>query len=276
MRCIYRILVHTLEWFTLVQKPRNVQNLPIEIVNRERHVDIFVVAFNKPELLEYQYQLIKKNIIDDYTYIVVDNSTDKEMRRKIETFCRENGIAYISLPKNFLNKIGGSYSHGACLNYLCHKILVKRKTKYYAFIDHDLFPIKPYSIIEQLEKQSLFGVLRDRGDAWYLWAGMSFFSSSEYAPNTMDFLPMKTKQEVYLDTGGGNWSKHFKKINLTELEFPDVEQVSIREGNDYHLDQVQYIANGSWLHCINGSCWKPDSGGGKTHIIKTLLNKHLQ
>lgn len=272
-RLLFRILVRTLEYFTLILPPRRSLNVSLQRNEDKQQVDIVVIAFNNLELLEYQYKFIKKNLNDKYSYIIADNSTNKAAREQIEKFCYKNNISYFSMPFNFLNFIGGSYSHAACINYVCHKILPKRQSKYYAFIDHDLFPIAKYSIIEHLKTQPVYGVLRDREVAWYIWAGMAFFSASEFAPKTMDFMPIKVNG-VYLDTGGGNW-KYLKNFNLSETCFPNVELIAIRDGDDYHLDKVQYIDNSCWLHTINGSCWNHDAGGDKMHIIEILLNEYL-
>lgn len=254
-------MVRSLEMLTLLLPPRKLLNLLLQPISDQKHVDIVVVAFNNLELIEYQYQFVRKNIADNYTYIVADNSSDPHKRQQIESFCKKNDIAYISLPHNYLNLFGPSYSHGVCLNYICRKILAKRQPYAYAFVDHDLFPVQPYSIVEQLHNQPMFGVLRKMDRSWYLWAGMAFWLSSAFEPRKMDFLPSRNQQGTYLDTGGSNWNKHLHRFDFSNITFPNVEQQSIREGNDYHSDMVQYIDNQQWIHTINGSCWKPAGGG---------------
>lgn len=272
-RILFRSIVRSLEFITLLQKPRKIINFPRHQDAGLKDIDIIVVAFNNPELIRYQYQLIKKYVSDDYTYMVADNSTNLNDRKIIETFCEKNQLVYISLPNNFMKVIGPSYSHAVSLNYICHKILSKRQSYAYAFLDHDIFPIKPYSIVQHLDNQSIYGVLRERGSGWYLWPGMAFFRYDVIRPEQLDFMPIQIDDAVYMDTGGGNWLLHYQYIQRKNIFFPKVEQVSFREGDDYHGDTIQYIDERAWLHTINGSCWK-QVAEGKDDIIRELLNQY--
>ena len=57
----------------------------------EKSVDIITIAFNNLELIEYQTHFLAKNIQDSYTHIVVDNSTDTEIRLQLYDYCKNNG-----------------------------------------------------------------------------------------------------------------------------------------------------------------------------------------
>lgn len=264
-----------MERMTLSQHPRKSINLALKPIQEKKHVDIVVVAFNNADLIRYQYELVKKNILDNYSYIIADNSTEPSVRAEIEQFCREQKISYISLPKDYLNYIGTSYSHAAVLNYLCRWVLSKRQSTITAFIDHDLFPIAQYSIAHHLETQELYGVLRVRGTAWYIWPGMAFFRTNSISLASLDFMPTQSDDAVYMDTGGSIWHSYYQSINRNELQFPIVEQVSIREGDDYHGDIIQYIDDRTWLHTINGSCWK-QVAEGKENLVTQLLDTYLK
>ena len=93
----------------------------------EKSVDIITIAFNNLELIEYQTHFLAKNIQDSYTHIVVDNSTDTEIRLQLYDYCKNNDIAYIGLPKNWSNKVGPSYSHATALNYVYKHVIRKRQ-----------------------------------------------------------------------------------------------------------------------------------------------------
>lgn len=273
-RKIFRTIVRLLEWMTLLQRPHKLINMSLEPIQEKNHVDIVVVAFNNADIIRYQYELIRKNIQDNYSYIVADNSTEPSVRAAIEQFCRGHEISYISMPKDYLNYIGTSYSHAAVLNYLCRRVLSKRQPAITAFIDHDLFPIAQYSIAHHLVTQNVYGVLRERGAAWYIWPGMAFFRTESISPASLDFMPTQSDDAIYMDTGGSIWHNYYRTLERNELLFPIVEQVAIREGDDYHGDMVQYIDHHAWLHTINGSCWKRVADG-KDHIVKQLLDKYL-
>lgn len=193
-RLIFRAYVRTLECLTLAQKPKAICHLPLHPLN-EKSLDIITVAFNNVELIQYQEQFLHRFIQDPYLHIVVDNSTDLMVREQLYHFCLENKIAYISLPKNFLNWVGGSYSHAAALNYVYKHIIAQRRPFAFGQIDHDLFPTRPISIIDKLSKQPIYGPLRLRDQWWYLSAIMSFFQydfvkeSGFHARYTWKYLP---------------------------------------------------------------------------------------
>ena len=159
-RIIFRILVRFLERLTLSKQPLKQIGLPQS--NTSCQLLITTIAFNNAELIQYQYELLKKNITDDYIYLVADNSADKEARVQIESFCRQNQVAYLSLPRNSLNKIGGSYSHAMCLNYVYHHIVRTLRPEIFGYIDHDLFPVRKLSICNILSTQPVYGPLRER------------------------------------------------------------------------------------------------------------------
>lgn len=272
-RIIFRCAVRCLEQLTMLLKPRKVLNISLQSAE-DRSVDIVVVAFNNPELIRLQYQFLRKYLTDTYTYIVVDNSTSQQARKGIEAFCAENNIAYVSLPHNYLNVIGASYSHACALNYVYRHVIRKRKPYAFGLIDHDLFPIQKLSILEYLHNQPVYGPLRKREECWYLSAIMSFFRFDYICDKKVDFMPV-TPYKTYLDSGGGNWYDIYSRLNLQEMCFPDERIEPLREGGDRHGDSLEFFDNKKWLHTINGSCWKPIEAG-KEDLIRPLLNSYLQ
>lgn len=273
-RVIFRMIVRSLERLLLIQKPKTICNLSLEKVQKEKSVDIITIAFNNLNVIQYQEQFLKKNIHDSYTHIVVDNSSNSEISAQIYTFCRDVGIAYVRLPDNHLALIGGSYSHAGSLNYSYRHIITKRQPYAFGYIDHDLFPVQPISICRKLENQPIYGPLRHRGDCWYLSAIMSFFRYDYVADKRIDFMPVKP-DGVYLDSGGGNWYDIYSRLKMDEICFPNECIEPLREGGDRHGDSLEWFDNKSWLHTINGSCWKPIADG-KDNLVQQLLDKYLQ
>jgi hypothetical protein len=273
-RMIFRAWVRTLEYLTLAQKPKAICHLPLHPLN-EKSLDIITVAFNNVELIQYQEQFLRKFIQDPYHHIVVDNSTDLKVREQLFHFCLENKIAYISLPKNFLNWIGGSYSHAAALNYVYKHIIVKRQPFAFGQIDHDLFPTRPISIINKLSKQPIYGPLRLRDRWWYLSAIMSFFQYDFVKDKKVDFMPV-TPDKVYLDSGGGNWYGLYSQLDREQIVFPNECIEPLREGGDRHGDSLEFFDDKLWLHTINGSCWKKvNNQSDKDNHVREYLDTIL-
>lgn len=271
-RIIFRTIVRSLEALTQMLPPERTCHFNKDKLQRKQ-VDIITVAFNNAELIRIQHQFLRKFMIDPYEQIVVDNSTRKEVRDEIYAFCKENGLIYLGLPKNRLNRVGGSYSHAMSLNYVYQHLIRHRQPFAFGQIDHDLFPVEHMSIFSKLENQPIYGPLRHREKWWYLSAIISFFKFDFVADKKVDFMPV-TPETVYLDSGGGNWYSLYSKLNIDDIVFPDECIVPLREGGDRHGDSLEYFDNKTWLHTINGSCWK-QVADGKDDLIRNLLQSIL-
>lgn len=271
---IFRAWVRTLECLTLAQKPKAICHLPLSPL-KEKSLDIITVAFNNVELIQYQEQFLHRFIQDPYLHIVVDNSTDLKVREQLYHFCLENKIAYISLPKNFMNWVGGSYSHAAALNYTYKHIIQKRQPFAFGQIDHDLFPTRPISIINKLSKQPIYGPLRLRDQWWYLSAIMSFFRYDFVKDKKVDFMPV-TPDKIYLDSGGGNWYSLYSQLDRERIIFPNECIEPLRDGGDRHGDSLEFFDDKLWLHTINGSCWKKiNNQSEKNNHVREYLDQLL-
>lgn len=138
-------------------------------------LDLVSIAFNNEIVITYQIKLLKKYLIDDFSYTVVDNSSKPDKQKLIAQICIDNGVNYLLPPSNpFLGEVG-SGSHGATLNWAYNNFITHRKPQYFGFLDHDIFPVERTSILEKLHGVPIYGKIDVRGDKWYLWSGFSFF-----------------------------------------------------------------------------------------------------
>jgi hypothetical protein len=212
-------------------------------------LDIVTIAFNNSEVIELQYRLLKQHLKGVYCYIVADNSSNINESAKISEFCATQCIAYLKLPKNSIWKYSGSHSHGATMNWMLRNVITPRKSKFFGFIDHDIFPVYSTDIVCYLNKQDFYGLLQERESYWYLWSGFCFFRKECYEKTKLNFLPIPG-----LDTGGGNYPHLYAHYKKSELDFPPqtYEQL-IPEGN-LHDTVVEHI--GEWVHTFIGSNWR--------------------
>ncbi len=97
-----------------------------EIVNKKeaKEFEIYTVAFNNDKVIDYQIKFMKKNFIDEHQHIIVDNSSDEEVSKKIRKICIDNNTMYIKLPKNTLFS---SQSHALALNYIWRTVISERE-----------------------------------------------------------------------------------------------------------------------------------------------------
>lgn len=225
-------------------------------------LDIFVVAFNDAKLIETQYQFMQKNLQQNqYHYIICDNSNNLEIADKIFEFCQTHNITYYRLPQ-FLY-IGPSHSHGYALNWI-YKNLIKKRKNNFAFIDHDVFPIKPIDLSKYF-MTPLCGAIRERFNCWYPWVAFSFYSFDFMKTKTVNFLPCRYKHK-HLDTGGKNYKSIYKNIdsdlwlNLPEKYIDTTtgkdftaHNLSNKEADKIVYNQIIEIIDDKWLHIIGGA-----------------------
>ena len=242
---------------------------------------ILTVAFNNEQLIERQIELIKENIKDEnYHYMVVDNSTNRKKRKDIEEVCHKFGIGYIPIPLVicFLTKYQCAVSHGAALNWFYYHVLRKMKPKRFAFIDHDIFPVKSYNLTSALGEKDFYGVRRSGNGEWYLWPGWCIFNYTKFTTKP-NFEPIFTKKS-FLDTGGSNYSRYYYKFDIQDVSFPVVKTWRYKktEGLNRHCDILHsdYIqtVDESWLHLINGSNYA--NIPGKDDMINHVLSDMTQ
>lgn len=204
------------------------QNLEkVKIYDGLFDIDIYIIAFNKPELITKQMYFLKKNLKDNYRLIIADNSNNESSAKQIESICEINKISYIRLPKNKLN---ASHSHGLSLNYLMSHIISKSKTKYIWFIDHDCWLIKKFSIVNILEKQPFWWLLIDNipvkifnnyynfaWNRWFVWPWCAFYRKELFS-QWYNFLPVKRLIPIsFLDTWWWNRKHVYKFYNKQDM-----------------------------------------------------------
>lgn len=225
-------------------------------------LDIVTIAFNNAKLIESQIRLMQKNLIDDYSLIIADNSNDIKSSEEIYKICFTKKVSYIKLPKNPWSQ--ANLSHSVAMNWIYYNFIKPRQSKYFGFIDHDIFPTQKTSIINKFsEGKTLYGLEQKRNGKystiWYLWAGFCFFKSEEIYDKKINFSAIiytSGKEIIGLDTGGGNWYPLYSKMDKKCLNAADSQ---IKEN-------INYID--SWVHLEKAS-FKKDAE------IKSFMEKLL-
>lgn len=206
---------------------------PCEIVNEKKsnEFEIYTIAFNNEKVINYQIKLMKKNFTDNNLHIIVDNSSDNKIAKKIKWICINTDTMYVRLPRNTLFS---SQSHALSLNYTYKNIIEKRWCKYFWFLDHDIFPIKKTSILSNLKKQKMYGYLLDREkleyarNAWTIRPWFCFFDMN--ISKKFDFRPVKSILPLYaLDTWWKNYKLFYKNFDKNKFEFASKELIWVRE-----------------------------------------------
>jgi len=203
---------------------------------------IITISFNNSKLIWYQIKCVKKYCIDNYELIVVDNGNNNEESKIIKNICDENNIRLINTN---ITSNSPSNNHGLALNQI-YKIL-KEEFDYLLFLDHDVFPIKPFSVTEILEDNMIAGQKQIRGNNEYLWPGLLFINKLNV---DLDFTPLGN-----LDTGG-KLSKLVSE-NKEKIFFIEDNRIPIDlELNNNHMHEFyQTFQNETFIHFIKSSNW---------------------
>jgi hypothetical protein len=257
--------------------PKESCNLDNPIV-KDNVVDLVVIAFNRPDLIELQYQFLSKNFKATFTYTVADNSNDPKAKIAIRSYCLKNDIPYLCLPSNPFKAPRFSESHGSALNYVYRKYL-KKKSTVVGLLDHDIFPIDSFDIGDILKNQPFYGMLQEyqnsalpNGKLYYLWPGLAFFRRSCLEGINVDFMP-----KLKGDTG----SALFKSLYMTFIQdfnnpngfkFATENRKSLWEGNDFQSDMYAVVGE-TWLHIANAGSWKKTP---KDKLKKERMEQILQ
>lgn len=238
-----------------------------ELQGREqafRDTIIATVAFNRPEMIEWQIHLVRRYLAEHESYIVFDNSNKDDAREAIRDLCRRQHVPYVALPKN---RLVVSRSHGQALNWIVRNFLPGFGPKLFGFIDHDIFPTEPFSIRDRMEGKSLYGSVRrdtPTPGGWFLWPGFCFFDGS-LLRRRLDFAP---SYKFHMDSGGGNWPVLYRSMDPAMVRF--AENKSLRFGAGHDPSEDFFMVVDGWLHVTNASNWRRQQVDRSEHILALL------
>jgi hypothetical protein len=261
-------------------------NIPILILKKVNVIrstlnygtDIYVIAYNNYDTLLLQYEKLTMYLEDEFNYIIIDNSSKKEVRKKIYEFCNEKHLGYISLPYQKIFKV--SDSHALALNWTFQNLIKIRRPFIVGLIDHDIFPFRNYNIIKSLKNYPFYGVRHfavssknknvwseNTPEFWYLWPGFVFFNYALIQNIRFDFMPMHRK-DLFFDTGGCLYKSYYCKLTQTNTSF-FVQHNWLRISHERGVD----LFDDSWVHVSNVSNWRKINERLDYPSLSEIVNK---
>jgi len=222
------------------------------------------VAFNRPDVIEWQIHLVRRHLAERDGYIVFDNSSRDDARQAIHDLCRRQQVPYVGLPPN---RMMVSASHGLALNWIVRNFVTTFKPSLFGFIDHDIFPTAPFSVREQMQGKLLYGRQRrdtPTPDGWFLWPGFCFFERN-VPLRRLDFAP---SYRFHMDSGGGNWPVLYRSVDLRQVRFAEKRWLRFGQGRDEYKDYFMFLDG--WLHAANASQWKQTRTDRRQQLVALL------
>lgn len=222
---------------------------------------IFIVTYNKPELIIRQVECIVKFCRDEsYDIVVVDNSSEKEAAEAIHYHADRLGCHYM---RTHSSSKGGSESHAFAAN-----VSYTRKASRYEevlYLDHDNFPIKDFSVAELLDGVVIAG-LGQQKKKLYMWPGFVAISNKDIDTGLVDF---SCSLHYGLDTGG----MLFNIIERYGVERARFVNESYAENPVFTTPPYNYYSllyDSRFMHFVNGSNWAKTAENEQR--INSLLN----
>jgi hypothetical protein len=229
--------------------------------------DVLVtVAFNDPQAIRWQAQLLR-HYVPRALYLIVDNSSDEAAAAEIAAIAARSEALYLWLPKNPWR--GFSRSHGIALNWVWANVLRPGAPRAFGFIDDDLFPTAPDDPFAPLDAQNFFGMVRQAGPRWFLWAGYCMFRYDAVKDKPLDF---GQDWFIGLDTGGANWNVLYRHCDRGALKEAPTSFKPYKDGVDFNDGPMQWC--GTWLHEI-GSVGDAELAADKRRVVAEILSPHL-
>lgn len=218
--------------------------------NCSSDVDLITIAFNAPRLIAYQIKLMKKFLHGEFCIIICDNSTNQNSSNEIRNICQAENVTYIRV-KDRSTPNGYSNSHAIALNWVWENIVKQRKNNF-AFLDHDIFPVKDINISEYVSTAPVYGRYYDSPpEIWYMWPGFSFFNWNYVKNLPLNFNRYKTLgflKRKNVDTGSASWNCLYKNIDRSKLAKCSDGLVKI--DNSVTVDS---LGNNDWYHILDGA-----------------------
>lgn len=225
---------------------------------------IIIITYNEAAFIIPQLEGLKKYCKDNYQAVIIDNSTITEVSENIKYHAELRGAIYYKTNSATQN---GSESHcfAANLSYQ----LIKDKYDFLMYMDHDLFPLQPFSVQEMLGGKILGGLAQPgvKHNKTYYWPGLVMWDNNRIDRNLVDFW---FSHEFELDTGGNFYKlvELYGKENcmtMGEVYY----QNSMYHGAKYNHYTVIKKDAAEFMHFIGGSNWI--SLSDHTERINTLL-----
>lgn len=224
---------------------------------------IVIITYNlDSRVLILQVEAIRKFCQDDFTIEIFDNSSDLEAAEGLRYHSSIMG-AGVNYRKTQSASQNGSDSHSFAANLSYH--MLQDSYELFAYLDHDIIPVVPFSVKEILSGKTMAGV-GQKGDKKYFWPGCLFWDNNLVDHSLIDFSTCHTHR---LDTGG-NLYKVIEKYGEENCIFFNEKYCQNPHFTDTRYGHYSMINDEMFMHFVNSSNWNPVDGNKDR--ISSLLN----
>jgi hypothetical protein len=248
----------------------------------EAKVSIFSHYFNQPEFVKYQYLFFKQNLLDNYEFVVFEDSNNAHVSSQIQNECKKYNIKYIHIPssvfehpklpiKDWYIGLGApSFQCAVAIQYIYDNFVIPSKD-ICLILDNDIFLLSPFSIEKYLENYSFSYSREEKRNSgqqvFYMLPNFVIFNPSIMPEKERLDFNMGTILETHTDSGGYTYfylrdyaflGKEMAKYYLCETS----SKLKNRFGYQYPLmfnsaewASHYFIEKDTFLHIRMGSNW---------------------
>ena len=248
---------------------------------------VFTYSFNNPKYLEYQSRCLKKFSLEPFEFYCIDNSVDPYIRRRLNKVCADNGIRH-EINKKPDHSLPGT-SHYSALQWSYNEFM-QNNTGLSLILDHDMFPVKPFSVSSELNGAQIAGIRQEREHVIYLHPSVIILDMDKL-PNkhTINFNGQLV-DGVAVDIGG-QLGAYFRdnpnvkvnymnahKVDKSSDIIPEDLKINYRcDPNATDLHPFE-IAEEKFLHTMLGSNWcyiDKQKFEARNSLIYSILERYL-
>lgn len=239
-------------------------------------VSIYIVHYNKVELIPLQYERIKRFCTDDVRYIVINNGIDATTSLEISSISKELGLEEIVIKDNNRVKMTAMH-HKEALQYCYDNYISKDDSDIRVVMDCDIIPFATFSFQGFIGDADIAGIQLGVEPSLYIASFISLYSKN------ISFDGFNLGSDIEFDSGvptGALVQTHKTKWLNHTAPMKEKEGIYVfKNKNQGTLDYdptfyIQFI-EGCLLHFYRGTGW--DNGDvnyleRKMSFIHSFLN----
>lgn len=240
-----------------VEGTRMVYALRVEVPNK---IAVVIITYNASGLITKQVECIRRFCKDDFDIVIFDNSTIPKEIDTIKYFTTGINVCYTKIYSSDEN---GSESAIFALNFSYFKL--RDKYDFFCYFDHDMFPIRDFSILEIIHGRAIAG-LGQGTDRLYFAPQCVMWDNRTIDHNLINF---SANQQLGLDTGGELYKivEKYGKDACVVFNEKYYQNQYFRTG---FYNFYSTINDDMFMHFINASGWNPSEKNEER--VLTLLS----
>jgi hypothetical protein len=219
-------------------------------------ISVYATHYNKVELINIQYESIKKFCTDGFRYIVINNGIDVDTSSEISKISKELNIEEIVVRNNNKIKMTAMH-HKEALQYCYDNYVSKDDADIRVVMDSDIIAFNNFSLKNFIADADIAGIQMGLEPSLYIASFISMYSKN------VKFDNFNLGTDIEFDSGLSTtdlvkkyktkWLKHTAPMKEKEglYVFKNSENASLKYDESF---SIQFIES-SLLHYYRGSGW---------------------